>query len=148
MGVSDIVKRTGMSHLGSVHLIHGNDELTDTESKRQESVFTSLTILGNTSLKFTSTSGNNKNGTISLRGTGNHVFDEVTVSGGINDLSLGSAENFLNQILVKLTVTMYLGVSNFQRAMSMVIPRSRSAFSLSRTQANKNDSRLLTHAQS
>jgi len=136
-----------MSHLGSVHLVHSNDELTDTESKRQESVFTSLTILGNTSLKFTSTSGNYKNGTISLRGTSNHVFDEVAVSGGINDLSLGSAENFPNQILVKLTVTMYLGVSNFQRAMSMVIPRSRSAFSLSRTHANKNDSRLLTHAQ-
>jgi hypothetical protein len=29
----------------------------------------------------------------------------------------------------------YLGVSNFQRAMSMVIPRSRSDFSLSRTHA-------------
>ena len=35
----------------------------------------------------------------------------------------------------KLTVTMYLGVSNFQRAISMVIPRSRSALSLSKTQA-------------
>ena len=33
------------------------------------------------------------------------------------------------------TVTMYLGVSNFQRAISIVIPRSRSAFSLSSTQA-------------
>lgn len=31
------------------------------------------------------------------------------------------------------------GVSNFQRAMSMVIPRSRSAFSLSRTQAYLKD---------
>jgi hypothetical protein len=31
--------------------------------------------------------------------------------------------------------TLYLGVSNFQRAMSMVIPRSRSALSLSRTHA-------------
>jgi hypothetical protein len=29
-----------------------------------------------------------------------------------------------------------LGVSNFQRAISMVIPRSRSAFSLSSTHAN------------
>lgn len=33
------------------------------------------------------------------------------------------------------TVTMYLGVSNFQRAISIVIPRSRSAFSLSSTHA-------------
>ena len=32
---------------------------------------------------------------------------------------------------------MYLGVSNFQRAISMVIPRSRSALSLSRTQAER-----------
>merc|ERR1719445_1212001 len=34
-----------------------------------------------------------------------------------------------------MMVTWYLGVSNFQRAMSMVIPLSRSAFSLSNTQA-------------
>ena len=33
------------------------------------------------------------------------------------------------------TVTMYFGVSNFHRAISIVIPRSRSAFSLSSTQA-------------
>ena len=36
-----------------------------------------------------------------------------------------------NLVESKLT----LGVSNFQRAMSMVIPRSRSAFNLSRTHA-------------
>jgi hypothetical protein len=35
--------------------------------------------------------------------------------------------------------THYLGVSNFQSAMSIVIPRSRSAFSLSRTQAYLNE---------
>lgn len=34
-----------------------------------------------------------------------------------------------------MTVTLYLGVSNFHKAMSIVIPRSRSALSLSRTQA-------------
>merc|ERR1719370_2131734 len=34
---------------------------------------------------------------------------------------------------------MYLGVSNFQRAMSMVLPLSRSAFSLSNTQAYLKD---------
>ena len=38
---------------------------------------------------------------------------------------------------LQLTVTMNLGVSNFQRAISIVIPRSRSAFSLSRTQAER-----------
>lgn len=34
-----------------------------------------------------------------------------------------------------MTVTSYLGDWNFQRAISMVIPRSRSDLSLSRTQA-------------
>jgi len=85
-----------MSHFGSVHLVHCNDKLTDTESERQKSVLASLTIFRNTSLKFTSTGGNNKNSAVSLRSTSNHVFDEVTVSGGINNLSLRSAENFPN----------------------------------------------------
>ncbi|KAL7355766.1 ankyrin repeat protein [Histoplasma ohiense] len=38
-----------------------------------------------------------------------------------------------------MTVTLYFGVSNFQRAISMVIPRSRSDFSLSRTHAYLKD---------
>jgi hypothetical protein len=41
---------------------------------------------------------------------------------------------YANGCLLKAVWT-YLGVSNFQRAMSMVIPRSRSDFSLSKTQA-------------
>ena len=45
------------------------------------------------------------------------------------DLADGYAKAYL------LTVTMYLGVSNFQSAMSIVIPRSRSALSLSNTHA-------------
>ena len=48
-------------------------------------------------------------------GTGDHVLDEVTVSWSIDD---GEVE------LVGL---------NFHKAMSMVIPRSRSAFNLSKT---------------
>jgi len=58
------------------------------------------------------------------------------VTRGVNDL--GSQISDLDreyQCLIAHTVTMYLGVSNFQRAISMVIPRSRSAFSLSSTQA-------------
>lgn len=39
----------------------------------------------------------------------------------------------------KTTTPLTLDVSNFQRAISMVIPRSRSAFNLSRTQAYLND---------
>jgi len=45
-----------------------------------------LAILGDTSLEFTSTSGNDEDGAIGLGGTRDHVLDEITVSRGINDL--------------------------------------------------------------
>jgi hypothetical protein len=55
---------------------------------------------------------------------------------GVDDLgSKISDPDQDNRCLIARTVTMNLGVSNFQRAISMVIPRSRSAFSLSSTQA-------------
>jgi hypothetical protein len=76
---------TVLGEVDSVHLVEGNDELLDTESEGQEGVFTSLTILGDTGFEFTDTGGDDKNGTISLGGTSNHVLDKVTMSGGIND---------------------------------------------------------------
>ena len=98
----------------------------------------SLTVLGDTGLELTGTTGDDEDGAVSLGGTSDHVLDEVTVSGGVNDLgkSTSDREETLHGAQIR-TVTMYLGVSNFQRAISMVIPRSRSAFSLSSTQANK-----------
>ena len=127
----------GAPYLSSVHLIDGNDELLDTQGESKQSVLSGLTVLGDAGLELTGTSGNDENSTVSLRGTGDHVLDEVTVSWGIDDL-----EDLINvwlpipdQSKKKLTVTMYLGVSNFQRAISIVIPRSRSALSLSKTQA-------------
>ena len=45
-----------------------------------------LTVLGDTGLELTGTSGNDENGTIGLGGTGDHVLDEVTMSRGIDDL--------------------------------------------------------------
>jgi len=48
-------------------------------------VLTSLAILGDTSLKLTSTSSNDENGTVSLRSTSDHVLDEVTVTWGVDD---------------------------------------------------------------
>ena len=48
-------------------------------------MFSGLTIFGDTSFEFTSWGGNHKNGNIGLRGTGNHIFDEISVSWGIND---------------------------------------------------------------
>uniref|UniRef100_A0A0A9DQK8 Uncharacterized protein n=1 Tax=Arundo donax TaxID=35708 RepID=A0A0A9DQK8_ARUDO len=48
-------------------------------------MLTGLVILGDTSLKATSGGVNDKHGTISLGSTSDHVLDEVTVSGSIND---------------------------------------------------------------
>ena len=74
--------------LGGVHLVDGNDELLDTEGEGKESVLAGLAILGDTSLELTSTSGNDEDGAVSLGGTSDHVLDEVTVTGGIDDLEL------------------------------------------------------------
>ena len=46
----------------------------------------SLSIFGDTGFEFTSTTSDDEDGTVGLGSAGNHVLDEVTVSGGINDL--------------------------------------------------------------
>jgi len=56
----------GVFGLSAVHLVDGNNDLLDTKGEAQEHVLTGLTILGDTSLKLTSTSSNNQHGTISL----------------------------------------------------------------------------------
>merc|ERR1719431_145976 len=60
----------------------------------QQGVFSGLTILGDTSLELTSTRGNDKHTTISLRSSSDHVLDEVPVSRSINDgdIVLGGLE--------------------------------------------------------
>ena len=75
-----------ITYLGGVHLVDGNDELPHTKGESEQSVLSGLTILGDTSLEFTSTGGNDEDSAISLGGTSDHVFDEVTVSRSINDL--------------------------------------------------------------
>ena len=45
-----------------------------------------LAILGDTSFELTSTAGDDEDSAISLGSTGDHVFDEITMSGGIDDL--------------------------------------------------------------
>jgi len=85
---------TGLGPLGSVHLVDGDDDLPDTESVGEKSVLTSLTILGDTSLELTSTGGNDENGAIGLGSTSDHVLDEITVTGSVNDgdIVLGGLE--------------------------------------------------------
>lgn len=93
-----------------------------------------------------------------LRGAGDHVLDEVAVTRRIDDgeevlLSLHNALNHCQTMSAFVRAgthphefcadgTLHLVLvltSNFHSAMSMVIPRSRSALSLSRTQAYLNE---------
>jgi len=48
-------------------------------------VLTGLTGLGVTGLELTGGRGDHEDGDIGLRGTGDHVLDEVTVTGGVDD---------------------------------------------------------------
>jgi len=50
---------SGFRPFSGVHLVDGDDELLDTQCVGQQSVFTSLTILGDTSFELTNTSSNN-----------------------------------------------------------------------------------------
>jgi len=93
-GLLDDLLVTLARPLGGVHLVDGDDELLDTEGVRKQSVLTSLAILGDTGLEFTSTSRNDEDSTVGLRGTCDHVLDEVTVTRGVDDsdVVLGSLE--------------------------------------------------------
>ena len=95
---------TGLGPLGGVHLVDGNDELLDTESVGEESVLTSLAILGDTSLELTSTGSNDENSAISLGGTSDHVLDEITVTRGVCTES-AAADDRLRRGDLPMTVT-------------------------------------------
>lgn len=82
-GLLDDLLVTLLGPLGGVHLVDGDDELLDTEGVGEQSVLTSLAILGDTSLELTSTGGNDENSAVGLGGTSDHVLDEITVTGGV-----------------------------------------------------------------
>jgi len=84
-GLLDNFVETFLRPLGGVHLVDGDNELLNTEGVGEKSVLTGLAILGDTSFELTSTGGDNENGAISLGGTSDHVLDEITMTGGIND---------------------------------------------------------------
>ncbi|GER34848.1 translation elongation factor 1-alpha, partial [Striga asiatica] len=69
----------------STNLVTAADHLLDSKGEGKQGVLTGLAILGNTSLKATSCGINDENSTVSLRGASDHVLDEVTVTGSIND---------------------------------------------------------------
>jgi hypothetical protein len=70
---------------GRVHLVNSNDQLLDTKSVGEKSVFSSLSIFGDTGFEFSDTSGDDKYGAIGLGSTSNHVLDEISVTWGINN---------------------------------------------------------------
>merc|ERR1712003_213500 len=78
--------------LGGVHLVTSNNQLLYTKGVGEEGVLPGLTVLGDTSLELTSSGGDDENSAVSLRCSSDHVLDEVTMSGGINDgdIVLGS----------------------------------------------------------
>jgi len=80
-----IVSVFGVFWFGVVHLVDTDDQLFDTKGESQQSVFSGLTVLGDTSFKFTNTSGDDEDGAIGLGSTGNHVLDEISVAWGIDD---------------------------------------------------------------
>lgn len=82
-GLLDDFVVTLLGPLAGVHLVKSDNELADTEGEGKQSVLTGLAILGDTSLEFTSTGANDKNGTVGLGGTSDHILDEVTVTRGI-----------------------------------------------------------------
>merc|ERR1719508_419766 len=86
--------RLGVGGLGGVHLVDGHDELLDPEGVGEQGVLPGLTVLGDTGFKLSSSGGNDEDSTISLRGSGDHVLDEITMAGSVDDgyVVLGSLE--------------------------------------------------------
>ena len=77
-----------------VHLVDADDHLLDTQSVSQKSVFSGLAFLGNTGFELSLGRGDHEQGAIGLRGTSDHVLDEISVAWGINDgeVEFGSLE--------------------------------------------------------
>ena len=58
-GFFDDFVKSRLGPFGCVHLIDGDNELFDTECISKQSMFTSLSVLGNTSFEFTDTGSDN-----------------------------------------------------------------------------------------
>ena len=56
----------GVGRLGGVHLVDGNDQLLDTEGVGEQSVFSGLTVLGDTSLELSGSGSDDQDSAVSL----------------------------------------------------------------------------------
>jgi len=70
---------------GDVDLVDTDDHLFDSEGEGKESVLTGLSLFSDTGLELTSSGGDDEDGNISLGGSGDHVFDEITMAWGVDD---------------------------------------------------------------
>merc|ERR1712002_135697 len=75
----------GVWWLGGVHLVDTDDELLDAQGVGEKGVLTSLAVLGDTSLEFTGAGGDDQDTAIGLGSSSDHVLDEITMSGGVDD---------------------------------------------------------------
>jgi len=93
-GLLDDFVESVLGPLAGVHLVASNDDLPDTEGEGEEGVLSGLTVLGDTGLELTDTGGDDEDSAVGLRGTGDHVLDEISVTGGVDDgnLVLGGLE--------------------------------------------------------
>jgi hypothetical protein len=76
---------TSLRVVSRVHLVEGNDHLRYTKSEGKQSVLLGLAIGGPSTLESTGGRVDDKDGTIGLGSTSDHVLDEITMAGGIND---------------------------------------------------------------
>merc|ERR1719198_1658863 len=75
----------GVWGLGGVHLVDGDDQLLDAEGVGEQGVLSGLAVLGDNSLELSSSGGDDEHTAVSLAGASNHVLDEVTMAGGVDD---------------------------------------------------------------
>lgn len=71
--------------MDSVHLVHCDDELTNTEGVGEQNVLIGLTFRGDTSFKLSLSGRDGENSSIGLGGSSDHVLDEISVARCIND---------------------------------------------------------------
>merc|ERR1719219_656916 len=84
--LADLLKPgLAVGRLGGVHLVGGHDELLHPEGVGQQRVLPGLAVLGDAGLELASSGGDDEHSAVSLGGAGDHVLDEVAMSGGIND---------------------------------------------------------------
>merc|ERR550525_1853966 len=83
-----------VGRLSGIHLVGGHDELLHPERVGEQGVLPGLAVLGDAGFELSSSGGDDEHSAVSLGGPGDHVLDEVTMSGGIDDghIVLGSFE--------------------------------------------------------